>query len=272
VGGRRRKEGAWAEPRAGLARDPRGAPLSALSRLAAASPPPAPGVEREPLPPSRAGGPRALARARLHLHPSGLTASRLGPHRSSSSFGGLSALLPASTPPTPRSGRSGRRLPGGALPGARSEPAGPSSRTRLARRLAGRLPLGGGAPAPSGAPRSRPTPPLEGGRLLRRGRLDGRIREKIFSCWAGRRLRAGLSPLRCSGAGGRRASALLRCRLLSAASLCSLPLIPLRPRPIPRRAFGWGSPSPRSARSPGNASEGLNKNFLALARGRIPAE
>jgi len=86
----------------------RGAPLSlsAASRRPHLLPPL--GRVREPLPPSRAGSPRALARARLHLHPSGLTASRLGPHRSSSSFGGTRSR--ASTPRARGAVERARRL------------------------------------------------------------------------------------------------------------------------------------------------------------------
>jgi hypothetical protein len=140
---------------------------------------PHPGREREPLPPSRAGGLRALARARLHLHPSGLTASRLGPHRSSSSFGGLSAFLPASTPPTPA-----RAEVGGASRAARSHgparspaparapgPAWPAAReTTLPPRRPSRGParrFGAHAPRRRRRGRARPRalaqPPLLGG-------------------------------------------------------------------------------------------------------------
>ena len=131
-------------------------PPSELSRLAAASLPPAPGVEREPLPPSRAGGPRAIARARLHLHPSGLTASRLSPHQSSSSLGGLSRSRPHHAPYA-CSGRWGRRLPGNALPGARSEPS-------LGAPWLAELEAGARPPPPTPSPRGSPAPARFNGR------------------------------------------------------------------------------------------------------------
>jgi hypothetical protein len=129
-------------------------PPGALSRLAAASPPPALGVEREPLPPSRVGGRRALARARLHRpSPLGFTPSPVGHTGRSSSFGGI-PLHSCSQPPTPRSGCWGRRLPGGALPRGRQRPS--LKPNTLSTRSLERLAAGRHAPEPPTAPpRSR---------------------------------------------------------------------------------------------------------------------
>ena len=108
------------------------------------------------------------------------SATRVAAHRS----GAFSRSC--SQPPTPRSGCCGRRLPGGALPEARSEPAGPSSRIRLARRRGGYPPAGRPSRGPAavsglsprrrkrGYPRPRgprPTPPLEGGPRFAAGQV-----------------------------------------------------------------------------------------------------
>ena len=227
MGGRRRKEGAWAEPRARLARDPRGAPLSALSRLAAASPPPAPGAG--------AGASAALPGGRPSRARPSSTSPPIParPHTVAGRPHGSRLILrgpfPCSaTPPTPRSGQSGRRLPGGALPGTRAGPkpnphppprgaagGGNASRRQPPRRAGGPAPRPGSqaagrarrpcpaSSAPSAARRpclarrflsspSRGEPPFTAGWWERRRaeKRDGRKKAGFF------RAGAGLSPLR----------------------------------------------------------------------------
>jgi hypothetical protein len=100
----------------------------------------------------------------------------------------------------------------------------------------------------------RPTPPLRGARVFQRGGLvGGRERKRGFGAEA-----AG----RCT----------LQRRLSSCCSSFRRPTPPLRPHPIPRRAFP-GSSSSCSARSSRNISKGCIKILLArrLSRGRIPA-
>jgi len=135
-----------------------------------------------------------------------------GPAHPSGAF----AFLPASTPPTPRSGRCGGALPGARLPEARPEPSpSPSSRTRLAGGLGAHSPslptlIGRarrfGAPAPrrrsAGAfrrPAPSPNPPSSGGPASfswesGAGWMGG-SGKKIFVCWAGQAPSWTLSPL-----------------------------------------------------------------------------
>jgi hypothetical protein len=179
------------------------------------------------------------ARARLHLHPSGLTASRLGPHRSSSSLGGTRSCRP------PRPLRLARAAGGGASRAARSQgpaqppPTRPSPFPRAGPRSSPRL--APEAPSPSRSPRlaaqltapsrfrgprplRRPprrrraqgsraassAPPLRGSRLLRRVSESGGVgaREKKGK---------GGKKIHCFGRGRARLSPLRRCTLEGAA-------------------------------------------------------
>jgi hypothetical protein len=101
----------------------RGAPFSELSRLAAASLPPALGCEREPLPPPRVGGLRARPELDFTAHPPlGFIPSPVSHTGRSSPFGGIPLRSCSQPAPYACSGCCGRRLPGGALPGTRASP------------------------------------------------------------------------------------------------------------------------------------------------------
>ena len=97
------------------------------------------------------GRPSFGARARLHLHPSGLTASRLGPHRSGSSFGGTRSCQPPRPLRLARA-EAGARSRARASQRAAGAPARPSPLSHPLERLA----AGRHAPEPPAAPpRSR---------------------------------------------------------------------------------------------------------------------
>jgi len=155
VGGRRRKEGAWAEPRAGLARDPRGAPLSR-------SQPPRGGLTLSRPWGKRGSLCRPPGRAGAERRPSSTSPSPLGPHGVAARPSPVQLILRGpfplhscsiSTPPTPA-----RAAGGGASRAARSQ--GPARSPALEPR---RLQSWGWGPGP------RPQPPRRAGARLSRG-------------------------------------------------------------------------------------------------------
>jgi len=216
--GRARRRGS-PEP-AGL----RSAPLPARGACGRAAPPsalsaasrrphslPHPGREREPLPPSRAGGPRSAPELDFTFtprasrprgsaltgpaHPSGarVPASLHAPY---ASLGPLGEAPPGRAPPTgPLGAQPQPELPdppGRRLGRPRSLPADPHG-ARPA--VSGLTPLGAEA-RPRAPPGPSPNPPSSGGPPATAGRVGwADPGKKIFVCWAGQAPSWAVRPL-----------------------------------------------------------------------------